>query len=224
MVELQNDGSSKKPFQRRTDVERNQVGDYYGGSKRYYDQNFEVTVVKIFSGECYVTSSPGEMIVTILGSCVSACIRDPIAGVGGMNHFLLPGDGSRSVSELSLTDANRYGVNAMEFLINEILKRGGVKSRLEVKVFGGGNVTASSAMIGSKNSEFVRTFLRNEGLKTVSEDLGGTLPRRIHYYPDTGKVMVRKLNRREDMEIVDREKKYEQTLHTKPIEGDIDLF
>lgn len=178
-------------------------------------------VVKLFSGDWHVSPKPGEMIATILGSCVSACIRDPYAKIGGMNHFLLPG------SEAIITkasDAARYGVFAMESLINGILKAGGRKDRLEVKVFGGGNVIDSSARIGSKNAAFIRDFLKQEGLQIAAEDLEGDLPRRLHYYPDTGKVLMRRLKRKEDMAVVADEKRYVESIAKKPIEGEIDLF
>lgn len=178
-------------------------------------------VVKIFSGDLHVSTEPQEMLVTILGSCVAACIRDPIIKVGGMNHFLLPGN-DMVVSELS--DAARYGVFAMESLINGILKAGGRKDRLEIKVFGGGNVIKNSQRIGSKNAAFIRQFLKSEGYRIASEDLEGDLPRRIHYYPDTGKVMMRKLHRKEDFRVVEEETRYQNSIAAKPVEGDIDLF
>lgn len=191
----------------------NNVGNAYKAGEGY-------RIVKIFSGDWYVSTTSDEMLVTILGSCVAACIRDPIIGVGGMNHFLLPGDGL--VGQTS--DAARYGVFAMESLINGILKAGGRKDRLEVKVFGGGNVTNNSARIGSKNAAFIRDFLKREGLRTTSEDLEGELPRRVHYYPDTGKVMMRRLHRKEDSKVIEAETRYRNSIAIKPIEGDIDLF
>lgn len=178
-------------------------------------------IVKIFSGDWYVSTHSGEMMSTILGSCVSACIRDPIAKAGGMNHFLLPGNESMAPT----SDAARYGVFAMESLINGILKAGGKKDRLEIKVFGGGNVINNSARIGSKNAAFIRGFLKEEGLKIVSEDLEGDYPRRVHYFPDTGKVMMRKLQRKEDYKTVEvEEARYSKEITQKPVEGDIDLF
>ncbi len=209
-------------FRRNTEAEPNQAGDYYDGNRRYYDQNFEVTVVKLFSGDCYATDSLHEMIVTILGSCVAACVRDPIAGVSGMNHFLLPGD--PGVSSANANDAARYGAFAMEQLINKMLALGALKSRMEVKLFGGGNVIDSSAMIGSKNVAFIKKFVQSEGLNVVSNDLGGDYPRRINFFTEDGRVMMRKLKRKDDMRIVAEEKKYEKTLEVKPVEGSIELF
>lgn len=178
-------------------------------------------VVKLFSGDWHVTTDPDLLIVTILGSCVAACIRDPIARVGGMNHFLLP---STDLALGKASDATRYGTYAMETLINNILKSGGRKERLEVKLFGGGNVTNNSARIGSKNAAFIREFMRNEGLNIVAQDLEGDLPRRVHYSPIDGKVLMRRLKRKEDFRVAEEEARYSRTLATQPIEGDIDLF
>lgn len=205
----------------RRDRGEMKVQDYLHGAKRRLDAETGLQIVKIFSGDCYVTNQPNEMLVTILGSCVSACIRDPIARVGGMNHFLLPGTENM---DTEISAAARYGLFAMESLINGILSNGGRKERLEVKVFGGGNVINNSARIGSKNAEFIRGFLKQEGYRIVSEDLEGTHPRRLHYFPDSGKVMLRKLQRKEDMVIVEEEARYSRSIVSKPIEGDIDLF
>lgn len=197
-----------------------QVSEYFSGKKRFHDDTEDVDVVKIFAGDWYVSTRKDEMLATILGSCVSACIRDPIVRVGGMNHFLLPG----SDNDAHMSDSARYGMFAMESLINGILKAGGQKSRFEVKVFGGGNVINNSARIGSKNARFIRDFLRNEGFSITSEDLEGEYPRRLHYYPHSGKVMMRQLKRKDDMLVVEEEKRYQKAIITHPIESDIELF
>jgi len=208
---------------RKSDSEKVQVGNLGDGVKRYYDHNLEMTVVKLMTGDCYVTAEPREMLVTILGSCVSVCMRDPVAGIGGMNHILLPGS-KESGKHHDPGFSNRFGAYAMEDLINKILKLGGKKDRLEVKVFGGGNVIKNSAMIGTKNINFVMDFLKNEGLAVSSKDVGGTAPRRIHYFPDTGKTMMRVLKRKDDLQIVEEEKKYQTTLDKKDEQSDIELF
>ncbi len=197
------------------------VTDYFYGSRRFYDAKENMTVIKIFAGDWYVSTESGQMISTILGSCVSACIRDPYIGIGGMNHFLLPGDDNIDSSH---SDAARYGMFSMECLINGILKAGGHKDRLEIKVFGGGNVTNNSIKIGSKNAKFIRDFLNKEGLKIFSEDLEGDYPRRVHYYPDTGKVMMRVLRRREDLAVMEEENIYQRKITINPIGNDIELF
>ena len=181
----------------------------------------ESEIIKIISGQWHVSAVENQVIATILGSCVAACIRDPRAKIGGMNHFLLPGEDN---SESKISDSARYGQFAMESLINGIIKMGGRKDRFEIKVFGGGNVINNSAMIGSKNARFVLDFLQKEGLRVISQDLEGTFPRKVLYYPTTGKVMVRKLQRREDMEIVKQEEAFKKTITNKPIESDIELF
>lgn len=179
-------------------------------------------VTSLCTGDYYVTDKPQEMIVTILGSCVAACIHDPIARVGGMNHFLLPDTGEAALKNAN--ESTRYGVFAMEQLINGLLKLGAQKHRLEVKVFGGANVINNSSMIGTKNVAFVRDFLRREGLKITSSDLGEDYPRRLRFYPDTGKAMLLKLQRKEDRVVVDEEKRFADTLRAKPMEGGIELF
>lgn len=198
------------------------TGDYFGGSRRYYDNNLEILVVNVHAGDFYVSTGSGEMGATVLGSCISACIRDPIAKVGGMNHFLLP----QSKDELG--QSARFGAYAMEQLINEILKRGGIKSRLEVKLFGGANVIKSSAMIGDKNTAFAREYVKNEGLNVVTEDVGGILPRKVRFFLDTGKVMVRKIERTEDFANVRAEEEtYIKTVNhnvAEPESGDVELF
>lgn len=197
------------------------ISEYFHSSKRYYDAKEKVNVVKIFAGDWHVSTVRDEMISTILGSCVSACIRDPRAGVGGMNHFLLPGGNAENSDN---SDAARYGLFAMENLINGIIKAGGHKDRLEIKVFGGGNVINNSARIGSKNAEFIRHFLKKEGFLHFSENLEGEHPRRVHYYPSTGKVMMRLLRRKEDMVVTQEEAMYERKIITNPVQDNIEIF
>ena len=197
------------------------VAEYFHGKKHFHDDQADIEIVKIFSGDWYVSTKGREMLATILGSCVSACIRDPVARIGGMNHFLLPGDDN---SDSEISESARYGGFAMESLINGILKAGGRKDRLEVKVFGGGNVINNSARIGSKNAKFIRDFLRKEGYRITSEDLEGDHPRRLHYFPDTGKVMMRLLRRKEDMVVVEEEARYTKEITTHPVGGEIELF
>jgi chemotaxis protein CheD len=190
--------------------------------RRYRDPEFDATVVKVLPGEHYVTNSPGEMIVTVLGSCVAACIRDPYINFGGMNHFMLPqsADGAWGTASASM----RYGNFAMEVLINEILSRGGRRERLEIKVFGGGNVLAGATPVGTRNAAFVEAYLEAEGLKATASHLRGNLPRRVHYFPVTGKVMMRELRRSDDQIVLDTEKKYLTKLSAPPSSGDIELF
>ena len=190
--------------------------------RRIYDSANAIWMVKVFPGEFYVTRSAEEAIVTVLGSCVSACIRDPIAGVGGMNHFMLPHHKSGNWGVAS--SSTRFGNFAMEKLINELIKAGCARERMEVKVFGGGNVTDTSNAVGTDNAEFVLRYLAEEGLRCAAQDLGGLLPRRIHYYPATGRV-VRKLLGGTDTDAVSREESdYGSRLLAHKSAGEIQLF
>ncbi|MCP5206437.1 MAG: chemoreceptor glutamine deamidase CheD [Hahellaceae bacterium] len=193
---------------------------------RYWDRNMHVNAAKILPGEFYV-SLHGEMIVTVLGSCVSACIRDKVRGVGGMNHFMLPMQNEHSSEQWgsnSVSSASRYGNWAMEYLINEILKAGGKREDLEVKVFGGGQVLSNMTDIGQRNVAFVKYYLAKEGLKISAMDAGGMYPRKVLYFPDTGAVKVRKLKSTRNDTIISREKEYIKDINTQPKDGAVELF
>ncbi len=193
---------------------------------RYWDDKHDIYAAKILPGEFYV-SMTGELITTVLGSCVSACIRDKKAGIGGMNHFMLPIDTQSNNNSWSGTPVNaqtRYGNIAMERLINVILAGGGKKSSLEIKLFGGGKVLQIDTDIGNKNIEFVRQYIFTEGLRIAAEDMGGIYPRKIQYFPRTGKVRVKMLTNMHNETLKTREKIYIQSLNTSPVEGKIDLF
>lgn len=140
--------------------------------------------ITIIQGEYRVTDDPNVYFTTILGSCVAACIRDPEAGVGGLNHFLLPGDPSRAAGK----DAERYGVYLMELLINGIMQKGGKRPRLEAKLFGGARTMRGLSDIGALNQAFAEDFLRNEGIRIIGGDLGGDRGRRIEYWPVSGRA------------------------------------
>lgn len=192
--------------------------------KRFFDPRFNATSVMVLPGRHYVTSAPTEMVVTLLGSCVAACIRDPIALVGGLNHFLLPESDTGQWGAANA--AMRYGNHAMETLINDIIKRGGDRGRLEVKVFGGGNIidVQSKNSVGKLNIDFVKRYLLNEGIKISAEHLGGSLPRRIHYFPVTGKVKMLLLKRHPDQRLFNAEMSYRERIATPEDLDDIELF
>lgn len=139
-------------------------------------------LVHVIQGEFAIVDDPNAILTTLLGSCVAVCMRDPVAGVGGMNHFLLPGDAS------SGNDSVKYGVNAMELLVNGILNRGGLRSRLEAKLFGGAHVVRGVGVIGEKNAIFAKQFLEAEGISCLGGSLGGEKARRIRYWPATGRA------------------------------------
>jgi chemotaxis protein CheD len=190
--------------------------------RRYRNAN-GVLIAKLLPGDYYVTRED-EVLDTVLGSCVSACIRNPRLKIGGMNHFMLPrpsGTGNDTWESLA-GRATRYGTASMEQLINRILNAGGARSDLEVKIFGGGKVLSSLSDVGNHNVSFVRDFLRQEGLKVSSEDVGDVCPRHVQYFPLTGRVRVRHLNARQD--VGKEEQQYLKGLDKAPVAGEIDLF
>jgi chemotaxis protein CheD len=191
---------------------------------RYWDPHMQTPVAKIMPGECYV-STRGEMIATVLGSCVSACIRDKVLGIGGMNHFMLPLRGGGAVRNHLVTPDLCYGNWAMEYLINAILRIGGRRDRLEIKLFGGGSVLSGLLRmdVGRRNVDFVLHYLQQESLRISAQDLGGDYPRKILYFPDTGAVKMRRLRSLANDTIQQRERAYLESLR-KPVQKDVDLF
>ena len=189
-------------------------------SFRYTERGFAAQAVKVLPGEFYVDSDDTP-IVTVLGSCVAVCLRDPAAQVGGMNHFLLPDGGDSGVAGT----AGRYGVNAMEMLINELVKRGAQRRRLEAKVFGGGHVMKNftSLNVGQRNAEFTKEFLKTEEIRLLSEDLLDIYPRKVCFLPKSGRALVKKLAAADET-LVLQEKQYQSRLVEKPVTGDIELF
>lgn len=189
----------------------------------YFDRNFNLHAAKILPGEFYVTTHD-MVLVTVLGSCVSACIRDRLTGSGGMNHFMLPDSGANSSDPLSSTA--RYGVFAMEMLINELIKLGAQRSNLEAKVFGGGNVMAgfTQANVGQRNANFVRDFLKTERIALVAQDLLDIYPRKVYFFPASGRVLVRKLRDMHNDTITRREADYRSELNRTDVSGAVELF
>lgn len=187
--------------------------------KRYDDRSNNCITAKLLPGEYYITEKK-EMITTVLGSCVSACIYDSTAGIGGMNHFMLPGAESSDKND----DSARYGLYAMESLINEILKCGCKKSNLKAKLFGGGQIIQNMSDIGRKNVHFAKTFIYSEGITLESSDLGLIYPRKVNFFPHLGKVMVKRLKSLHNSTIQDREKKYYDSINKEKVSGEIELF
>ena len=190
--------------------------------KKYYDNALKVYVVKISPGDYYITDQD-ELITTVLGSCISACIRDVRMGIGGMNHFMIPIKCAHTSHPEQDMDT-RYGTYAMEHLINDIYKHGGTRKNLEIKLFGAGNVLVGNGDVGAKNIKFVRDFIHMEGYKIAAENLGGDNPRKINYSPMTGKVMMKKLASTNLAEVQREEKKLQNKVENTAIAGEVDLF
>ncbi len=188
---------------------------------RYWDKHTEMPTAKILPGEFYVTGHD-EAITTILGSCISACVRDPKAGIGGMNHFMLPI--SNSASPVEAADAARYGNFAMEQMINDILRNGGKRENLEIKIFGGGRVMKGVTDVGKKNISFVREYIELEKLRLIAEDVGGKYPRKVMYNPKTGKVKMKKLINQHNNTVETRDESYFDKITHQENTGEIELF
>ena len=168
--------------------------------------------VNIVQGEFTVSDDPQAVLTTLLGSCVAACIRDPVSGVGGMNHFLLPGGEVGSSKE-----SERLGVHLMELLLNGLMRQGAHRDRLEAKVFGGARMMSGLSDIGAKNAEFAKRFLAYEGIKIISGDTGGQQGRRIQFWPVSGRALQSYIS-----QVVDTPPP--RALAPRPCAGDVDLF
>ncbi len=194
--------------------------------RRYWDGKHNFIAAKLLPGEYYVTKE-NELVTTVLGSCIAACIRDSVLGIGGMNHFMLPETTEHRLSagaEAVVGNATRYGNYAMEHLINDILHNGGKRKNIEVKLFGGGKIIPSMGDVGKRNVDFVLEYVDTEALKLVSHDLGDIYPRKVNYYPATGRVQMKKIKDLHNETIVIRETQYRSSIKDAPVEGDVELF
>ncbi|MDQ6988623.1 MAG: chemoreceptor glutamine deamidase CheD [Mariprofundaceae bacterium] len=193
-------------------------------SRHWYGAH-DVFCAKVQPGDYYITDQ-NEAIYTVLGSCISACIRDVELGLGGINHFMLPihHKDKQAWQSAPVSSAERYGNYAMEHLINDIIKHGGSKRNLEIKIFGGGRMLAKMGDVGADNIRFVREYLKEENLKVVGHHVGGNAPRKIYYFPQTGRVLMKTLKSMHVNKICEREANYLHTIDSKPVSGEVDLF
>ena len=193
--------------------------------RRMRDNRFPHEIASILPGEFFVSTEP-MVVYTVLGSCISACIRDPIAGVGGMNHFMLPAPKEHQSGDAWGGESTRYGSFAMEQLITGILKRGGLRQRLEVKLFGAGKIYEGNIDVGARNTEWVLNYLKAEGFTIASSNLGDVYPRKVYYFTDSGRVLMKKIERIKNRTIYDRETQYQQHLRQEQEEqqSDVTLF
>lgn len=186
----------------------------------YFDKKFSCDAVRVLPGEYYI-SKKNRLLMTVLGSCVSACIWDKKRGIGGLNHFMLPGKASSDFNKSA-----RYGNYAMEILINHIIQAGGKREDLVAKIFGGGKVmhNFTALDIGNDNSAFILNYLNNESIPILASDLGDIYPRKLYFFPETGKVLVRKLTDTHDHSVEQEEDSYFNKVNKTEIEGEIELF
>lgn len=184
----------------------------------YRDHHFHQDAVKVLPGEYYVTSDD-MMVMTVLGSCIAACIYDPVARVGGMNHFMLPDGGNEA--------GGRYGSFAMELLINEMMKLGARRETMQAKVFGGGQVmhTFTTMNVGERNTQFVLDYLHTERIAVISKDVLDIHPRKVCYFPATGKAMVKRLAHSHPETLETSERRSSASVVAKAVAGgSVDLF
>jgi chemotaxis protein CheD len=166
--------------------------------------------IRILPGEYYGTNG-NEVITTLLGSCVACCLYDPVAGVSGMNHFMLSNGRYARDLPLCISEAGRYGIHAMELLINRLFELGAEKRRLRAKVFGGASIMAKDQSsgnffcVGDVNCKFIREFLANERIPVLAEDLGGATGRVIHFDTGDQSVMVRRMQKRVSIVLAKRD-------------------
>ena len=194
----------------------------FGHIRRMQDTRFPYEVAVILPGEYFVSEEP-KVVYTVLGSCISVCLRDPFVHVGGMNHFMLAAP-SNTEGHDNWADSGRYGSFAMEMLINEILKRGGKKNRLEAKVFGGGKIYDSTMDIGAKNAAWALDYLEQEGLPLMKANVGDVCPRKVYFFTDSGKVLMKKLDRVVANAIAQEEGQYRERLQQAPVQSEVTLF
>ncbi|PXW96505.1 chemotaxis protein CheD [Sphaerotilus hippei] len=187
----------------------------------FYDAFFKSDAVKVLPGEYFVYDED-VLIMTTLGSCIAACLWDRVARIGGLNHFMLPDAGAGAI------DGGRYGSFAMELLINELLKRGANRTTLEAKVFGGGAVISgmNTINVGERNTKFVMEYLATERIPVVSKDVMDVYPRKVCFFPHSGKAMVKRLapTSTEIVQALDREAINRTRASTASSGGTVDLF
>jgi chemotaxis protein CheD len=187
----------------------------------YYDSYFGLHAAKIGPGELYA-SKRNIVIVTVLGSCVSVCLTDPVLHIGGMNHFMLP---ERAGNTTLLSEPARYGAHAMEMLINNLLTMGAQRSRLEAKVFGAGRVLPGLSDVGARNAQFALEYLERERIPVKAQDVGGVHARKVYMFIETGRILVKELNRLRNDTLINRERAYATEIGGKRItSADVELF
>ena len=185
----------------------------------FWEPRWNCYAVKVKPGEFYIARS-NMVLTTVLGSCISACIYDPQAGYGGMNHFMLPASHANAGMGRSL----RYGLFAMEQLINELMKHGCSRERMQVKLAGGGEMMRGYSTVGQQNINFITQYIQDEGLNLLADDLGGDRARRVAYFPTEGRMLVNKLDHREDQRLIEEERSYSIDVDQHMDDSEVELF
>jgi chemotaxis protein CheD len=187
----------------------------------YLDRHFQLPAAKIGPGEVYATQRD-MLIVTVLGSCVSACLRDPQSRIGGMNHFMLPYH--MGETEGPLSESARYGAYAMELLVNHLLSLGARRERIQAKVFGAGRIVPGMSDVGARNATFAIDYLEREKIPIVARDLGREEASKVYFFPRSGRVLLKRLRTLRNDTVMMREKLYAERLDTLVKAKPADLF
>ena len=187
----------------------------------YVDRNFQLPAAKIGPGEVYATQRD-MLIVTVLGSCVSACLRDPHSRIGGMNHFMLPHRTGHTEGPLS--ESARYGAYAMEVLVNHLLSLGARRDRIQAKVFGAGRIVPGMSDVGARNADFAVEYLQRENIPIIAKDLGRDEASKVYFFPRSGRVLLKRLKTLRNDTVLIREKLYAERLDTLVKGKPADLF
>lgn len=191
------------------------------GRELYYDSYFGLHAAKIGPGELYA-SKRNIMIVTVLGSCVSACLWDPVARIGGMNHFMLP---EQAGGTSLLSEPARYGAHAMEMLINNLLSMGAQRDRLQAKVFGAGRVLPGMTDVGSRNAQFALEYLERERIPVKARDVGGQNARKVYMFVETGRILMKEIYQLKNDTVINRERAYASEIARRQVAaGEVELF
>jgi chemotaxis protein CheD len=186
--------------------------------RRFYSEKLKKNLILLTAGE-YIATRDGEVLCTIVGSCIATCIYDEERQVAGMNHFLLPG--MVHPEEMLSSEVGRYGMFAMELLIGELIKLGAQRNQLQAKVFGGGRVLAfrrDDGDVTGSNIRFAKKFLELEGIPTVNEDLGGNRGRKILFFSDTHRVLLKRFDARKERRFIRSEEDYKNRIFQKRLE------
>lgn len=211
---------------RKTGSLRERLGndelDLSSGVHKYVDGMTRRSKVRIGPGSYFVSYGEGEILTTVLGSCISVCAGDPETGVGGMNHFMLPmptvSDGPPNTVDL------RTGAHAMEALLNDILRHGCPRSRIKLKIFGGADMIGTAHPVGATNIEFALDYFKREGMPIEATDIGGTDARKLEYEPRSGRARVKLIVDHSAQKLRSEEERYQKQLSNVVVTNDVELF
>lgn len=192
--------------------------------RKSFNQKYNRHMYELFASDCYATIEKQIVLTTLLGSCIAVCMKDPKAGVAGMNHFMLPR--KVNVRDVGFNNDTRYGVNAMEVMINEMMKKGALRKRMQAKVFGGGRVMDSALNnVAQSNVDFALAYLKTEGIPVLARDVGNQEGRKLFFFPDTFDVYVKRIHYNNLTKAVQTEKQLMEKINKqREKDSDLELF